>query len=419
MNRLLYSLVLTLLLPLILLYLLWRSRKTPEYRQRWGERLGLTLPDVTDAIVVHCASMGETLAAVPLIKALKTRYPDKPILVTSFTPSGSEQVRQRFGDEVSHCYLPLDLPFATARFIKRIKPALVVLMETELWPNLVNQCHKRQVPVMLSNARMSERSARGYARFRRLTRPMLAQLDAVAAQSADDGARLVTLGLDPAKLTICGSLKFDLDLSHAQLGDLKNAREAGFGSRKIWCAGSTHPGEFEQALSAHRALLRFHPDLLLLLVPRHPEQFDHAEALAREAGFSTARRSAGDAVDEAVQVIIGDTMGELLTLYGLADAAFVGGSLIDRGGHNPLEPAALAKPVLMGPHFFNFQEIGQALLQSGGMALVNNADELADQLEHLLSLRNQAEQMGHQGQRVVDTNRGATERQLALASSLL
>ncbi|MBW3166072.1 lipid IV(A) 3-deoxy-D-manno-octulosonic acid transferase [Ferrimonas balearica] len=419
MNRLFYSLVLTLLLPVVLAYLLWRSRKAPAYRQRWGERLGLTLPKVNDAIVVHCASMGETLAAVPLIEALRARYPDKPVLVTSFTPSGSEQVKQRFGDSVAHAYLPLDLPFITRRFIRRVRPAMVVLMETELWPNLIHQCHRQRVPVMLSNARMSERSARGYARFPRLTRPMLGELDAVAAQSAEDGARLVTLGLDPAKLTICGSLKFDLDLSRANLADLRQAREQGFGQRKIWCAGSTHPGEFEQALSAHRALLRLHPDLLLLLVPRHPEQFDHAEVLAQQAGFVTARRSGGDSVDESVQVVIGDTMGELLTLYGLADAAFVGGSLIERGGHNPLEPAALGKPVLMGPHFFNFQEIGQALLQAGGMTLVNNADELADQLEHLLSLRKQAEQMGHQGQRVVDTNRGATERQLALASSLL
>ncbi|MBY5923354.1 lipid IV(A) 3-deoxy-D-manno-octulosonic acid transferase [Ferrimonas balearica] len=419
MNRLLYSLLLTLLLPAILIYLLWRSRKNPEYRHRWSERFGLTLPQINDAIVVHCASMGETLAAVPLIEALMARYPGKPILVTSFTPSGSEQVRQRFGDRVAHCYLPLDLPFVVARFVKRLRPSLVVLMETELWPNLIHQCHKRQVPVMLSNARMSERSARGYARFRRLTRPMLAELDAVAAQNAEDGARLVTLGLDPAKLTLCGSLKFDLDLSRANLGDLQQARETGFGDRKIWCAGSTHPGEFEQALAAHRALLRLHPDLLMLLVPRHPEQFEHAETLAKEAGFETVRRSAGGNVAQAVQVVIGDTMGELLTLYGLADAAFVGGSLIERGGHNPLEPAALAKPVLMGPHFFNFQEIGQTLLQAGGMALVNNADELADQLEHLLSLRKQAEQMGHQGQRVVDTNRGATERQLALASTLL
>ncbi|MBY5994073.1 lipid IV(A) 3-deoxy-D-manno-octulosonic acid transferase [Ferrimonas balearica] len=419
MNRLLYSLLLVVLLPVVLLYLLWRSRKTPEYRQRLGERLGWSRPPVEGAILVHCASMGETLAAVPLIRALQSRYPDTPVLVTSFTPSGSEQVRKSFGDSVHHGYLPLDLSGVMRRYLKRLKPQMVVLMETELWPNLIHHCHTQKVPVMLANARMSERSARGYGRFPRLTRPMLGKLDAVAAQSGDDGNRLVQLGLDPARLTICGSLKFDLPIDPRRLKDLSQARHQWLGDRIAWCAGSTHPGEFEQALSAHHRLLNLHPDLLLVLVPRHPEQFDSAHRLSEAAGFVTARRSEGGVLPERVQVVIGDTMGELLSLYGMTDAAFVGGSLIERGGHNPLEPAALAKPVLMGPHFFNFQEISRTLLQAGGMVLVHDTDELAEQLEHLLSLRNQAEQMGHQGQRVVDTNRGATDRQLALAASLL
>ncbi|GAA4894559.1 lipid IV(A) 3-deoxy-D-manno-octulosonic acid transferase [Ferrimonas pelagia] len=417
MNRFIYSLLVTLLLPVILLYLLWRSRKDPAYRQRLGERLGRHFPAQQGGIVIHCASMGETLAALPLIRALQARFPHQSITVTSTTPSGSAQVKQHLGDSVQHCYLPLDLPVICQRFVKALRPQLVILVETELWPNLIHACHQNETPVMLTNARLSSRSAQGYARFPKLIQPMLTQLSAVAMQNEVDGERLVSLGLDPAKLTVCGSLKFDVDL--AQTSDIASQRRQWLGERAVWCAGSTHPGEFEQALAAHRQLQQMHPDLLLLLVPRHPEQFEAAIQLSKQAGFQTARRSQSDTVGDEIQVLIGDTMGELMALYGMSDACFVGGSLIERGGHNPLEPAALAKPVLMGPHHFNFAEIGAALVQAGGMSVVSNSDDLAEQLEHLLSLRSQAQAMGKKGQRVVEINRGATQRQLTVAEALL
>ncbi len=419
MNRFVYSLLLTLLLPLVLLYLLWRSRKEPGYRRRLGERLGVTRPAQGGGILVHCASVGETLAALPLIRALQARYPDKRLTVTSTTPTGSAQVRQQLGDRVQHCYLPLDLPGPCRRFLRALQPELVILLETELWPNLIHTAKRQGIPVMLANARLSARSARGYQRWPRLVGPMLAQLDAVAMQNEVDAERLVALGLDPAKLTVCGSLKFDLQIAADAEQRLAEQRRETLGERSVWCAGSTHPGEFEQALDAHRQLLTTHPDLLLILVPRHPEQFDTAFTLSQQAGLRVVRRSQGTPVGDEVQVLIGDTMGELLTLYGFSDACLVGGSLIPRGGHNPLEPAALGKPVLMGKHYFNFAEIGDSLKQAGALTVVNDGDELAQQLEQLLSLRSQARARGKQGQRVVEINRGATQRQLALAAQLL
>ncbi|SHI21070.1 lipid IV(A) 3-deoxy-D-manno-octulosonic acid transferase [Ferrimonas marina] len=418
MNRYLYTLLVTLLLPLFLLYLLWRSRKEPAYRQRWGERLAWTKPQRSGGILVHCASMGETLAALPLIRALQQRYPDRLITVTTTTPSGSEQVRQHLGDSVQHCYLPLDLSGFSRRFLKALNPELVILMETELWPNLVHHAQRQGVKLMLANARMSARSARGYLRFPGLVKPLLNGLDAVAMQNEVDGERMMMLGLEPAKITVCGSLKFDIAVSAEAMGETERQRRELLGERSVWCAGSTHPGEFEVMLAAHRRLLALHPDLLLLLVPRHPQQFEAAFALSRAAGFVTARRSEG-ALSEGTQVVIGDTMGELIQLYGMADVAFVGGSLIPRGGHNPLEPAALAKPILMGPHDFNFAEIGETLVRAGALKRVANEEELAAQVEHLLSLPSQAKATGKLGQRVVEINRGSTQRQCHLAEQLL
>ncbi|GAA5192848.1 lipid IV(A) 3-deoxy-D-manno-octulosonic acid transferase [Ferrimonas gelatinilytica] len=419
MNRFVYSLLLTLLLPLVLLYLLWRSRKEPGYRQRLTERFGLTRPARSGGILVHCASVGETLAAMPLIRALQARYPQKTLTVTSTTPTGSAQVRKQLGDSVQHCYLPLDLPGPCKRFLRALQPELVILVETELWPNLIHVSKRQGSKVMVTNARLSARSAEGYQRWPRLVRPMLSELDAVAMQNEIDAERMVSLGLDPAKLRVCGSLKFDLQIPADAEQQLAAQRHDYLGERSVWCAGSTHPGEFEQALDAHRQLLTTHPDLLLILVPRHPEQFDHAFELSQQAGFKVVRRSDQGQVDQSVQVLIGDTMGELLTLYGFSDACLVGGSLIPRGGHNPLEPAALSKPVIMGTHYFNFAEIGDSLRQADAMLVVNNGDELAQQLEQLLSLRSEARAMGKRGLRVVEINRGATQRQQAVAEQLL
>ncbi|TKB47596.1 3-deoxy-D-manno-octulosonic acid transferase [Ferrimonas sediminicola] len=411
MNRLLYSLLLILLLPLLLAYLGWRALRSPDYRGRLGERFALTLPRTRAPLIIHCASMGETLAALGLIRTLKRQRPDMPILVTTTTPTGSAQVRQHLGDLVDHCYLPLDLGPVVARFLGRLTPIGLVLMETELWPNLVHHCHKRQIPVVLANARLSERSARGYGRFPALVGPMLGQLTAIAAQNSNDGARLVTLGAAPAGMTDCGSLKFDIAVDDAEREHASAQRLQLMGERPCWLAASTHPGEFELALAAHKTLLEHFPDLLLMLVPRHPEQFDRAAELTRTAGLTLARRSAGGPLSPQTQVLIGDTMGELKTLCGMSDIALVGGSLIERGGHNPLEPAAFGKPVLMGPHYFNFKEIGDQLKQEGVMLVVEDEHSLVQALDQLLGDDSGRQRIGQAALQFMARNRGATERQ--------
>ncbi|WP_028116442.1 lipid IV(A) 3-deoxy-D-manno-octulosonic acid transferase [Ferrimonas senticii] len=419
MNRISYSALLLLLTPLLLVYLGFRALKSADYRGRIGERFGLGLPKIQRPIVVHCASMGETLAALPLIRALQQRYPQLPVLVTTTTPTGSAQVKQQLGDSVYHCYLPIDLSGVMRRFLQRLQPSAVILMETELWPNLVHHCYRQQIPVILANARLSQRSAKGYARVGGLVTPMLKQLSAVAVQHNQDGARFVSLGLPAGKLTECGSLKFDLKLSDH---DRQQAREFAFtlwGERPVWVAGSVHPGEFAALFSAHQQLLKQQADALLVLVPRHPEQFEAAFAAACDHGFDCQRRSSGAAVDGQTQVLIGDTMGELKRLFGGATLAYVGGSLIERGGHNPLEPAAFGKPVLMGPHYFNFQQIGDALKAQQVLEVIHSNDELAQALQQLLFEPKRRQQIADAALEFVGNNQGATERQLAVIAASL
>ncbi|WP_298440704.1 lipid IV(A) 3-deoxy-D-manno-octulosonic acid transferase [uncultured Ferrimonas sp.] len=419
MNRFSYSLLLLLLTPAVMLYLGYRAIKSSAYRGRLGERLGMGLPQLSAPIVVHCASMGETLAALPLIRALQRRYPTTPLLVTTTTPTGSQQVKQQLGDSVHHCYLPLDLNGVMRRFVAHLNPKAVVLLETELWPNLVHHCHQQQVPVIVANARLSARSAKGYARFARVITPMLQQLNAVAVQHSADGERLMHLGVPAKALTECGSLKFDIQIGASERQQAQQFGGQLWGQRPSWIAASTHPGEFEQAIAAHQQLLASYPELLLLLVPRHPEQFEQAKQLAQQAGLTVQQRSSGDRVKPSTQVLIGDTMGEMKTLYGATDIAFVGGSLIQRGGHNPLEPAAFGKPVLMGPHYFNFQPIGDALKQKSALIEVNDQHALARQLQRLLDNRQRRDAIGSAALAFVEHNSGATERQLNVISAAI
>ncbi|WP_028112627.1 lipid IV(A) 3-deoxy-D-manno-octulosonic acid transferase [Ferrimonas kyonanensis] len=412
MNRISYSLLLILATPLALLYFGWRALKSPDYRGRLGERFALGLPRVSGPLMIHCASMGETLAALPLIRKLQQQYPTTLLLVTTTTPTGSQQVKKHLGDSVFHCYLPMDHSLIMRRFLNKLKPKAIILMETELWPNLIHHSFCRHTPVILANARLSERSARGYGRFPKLVGPMLNRLTAVAAQNSNDGARLVKLGVSAARLIDCGSLKFDIPIDKPARQQAAELGQTLFGARPRWIAASTHPGEFEQVVASHQQLLRTHPELLLVLVPRHPEQFDHAADLCQQAGLTLQRRSQTTEVAADTQVLVGDTMGELMGLYGGCDIALVGGSLIERGGHNPLEPAAFGKPVLMGPHYFNFQEIGDQLQQHGALLTVANQGQLTETLRSLLNDRRQRQSMGEAALLFVSQNRGATERQL-------
>ncbi|MDH1264172.1 lipid IV(A) 3-deoxy-D-manno-octulosonic acid transferase [Pseudomonas sp. GD03944] len=419
MNRALYSLLFHLGLPIVAGRLAWRAWRAPAYAQRIGERFALGLPPLKPGgIWLHAVSVGESIAAAPLVKALLARYPELPITITCMTPTGSERIQAMFGapeyaDRVQHCYLPYDLPWAAARFLDRARPRLAVIMETELWPNHIHQCARRGIPVALANARLSARSARGYARFARLTAPMLAELDLIAVQTATEAERFRGLGARSECVEVTGSIKFDLTIdAELPLRAAALREQWGASGRRVWIAASTHAGEDEIILAAHRELLAREPDALLILVPRHPERFNGVFELCQRQGFATRRRSTGEAVQAGDQVLLGDTMGELLFLYALADTAFVGGSLVPNGGHNLLEPAALGKPVLSGPHLFNFQEIAAQLREAGALVEVDDAQALAAQIAALWAAPEQSARMRDTGLAVIQANQGALNRLL-------
>jgi 3-deoxy-D-manno-octulosonic-acid transferase len=415
MNRTLYTLLFHLGLPLVAFRLWLRSRKAPAYAQRIGERFALGLPALKPGgIWVHAVSVGESIAAAPMIRELLSTYPQLPITVTCMTPTGSERIKAMFADEprIQHCYLPYDLPWAAGRFLDRAQPRLAIIMETELWPNHIHQCAKRAIPVALANARLSERSARGYARFAKLTRPMLAEMSLIAVQTEAEAERFRQLGARPECVQVTGSIKFDLNIDRQLLDRAAGLREQWQATqRPVWIAASTHEGEDEIVLAAHRQLLAVHSDALLILVPRHPERFNRVFELCQ--GFSTVRRSTGAVVSAEHSVLLGDTMGELLFLYALADSAFVGGSLVPTGGHNLLEPAALSKPVISGPHLFNFLEIAAMLREAGALEEIDDATGLALAVQRLIELPQDAQRMGAAGLAVMKANQGALQRLLA------
>ena len=416
MNRTLYTALFYLGLPLVAIRLWLRSRKAPAYAKRIGERFSLGLPSMQPGgIWVHAVSVGESIAAAPMIRALLARYPQLPITVTCMTPTGSERIHALFANEprIQHCYLPYDLPCAAARFLDRVQPKLAVIMETELWPNHIDQCARRGIPVALANARLSERSAKGYGRFARLTAPMLAQMSLFAVQTEAEAQRFLRLGARPETVQVTGSIKFDLSIDPQLLQRATELRQQWQAmERPVWIAASTHEGEDAVVLDAHRQLLGNYPNALLILVLRHPERFDSVHELCRQQGFATVRRSAAEPVLATTSVLLGDTMGELLFLYALADSAFVGGSLVPNGGHNLLEPAALAKPVISGPHLFNFLEIAAMLREAGALQEVDDAEGLAVAVQRLFELPQDARKMADAGLKVLKANQGALQRLL-------
>ncbi len=414
--RYLYTLLLYLLLPLVLLRLWWRGRRAPAYRRRWRERFGFMprLP-VNPVVWVHAVSVGETVAAVPLIRWLRAR--GEPVLVTTTTPTGSERVRAVFGEEVFHVYCPYDLPAAVRRFLARTQPKLALIMETELWPNLFHGCARAGVPVVVANARLSQRSAAGYRKVAALTRATLAQVSLIAAQTDDDAERLRALG--GARVEVTGSVKFDISIDAELSAQGQSLRHAWGVARPVWIAASTHAGEDEQVLAAHAELLRVLPHALLVLVPRHPERFDEVAALCGQRSFNVVRRSTGAACETQTQVLVGDTMGELLVFFAAGDAAFVGGSLVPTGGHNVLEPAALGLPVAVGPHTFNFLDITARLIARNGAVRVHDATELAALMQRWLSDATERARVGQAGAALVEQNRGALARLQGLLEAYL
>lgn len=416
--RPIYTGLLYLMLPLALLRLYWRGRRDIGHRQRWRERLGFVPTLSPDGLWVHAVSVGETRAALPLIRALLDRYPNLPLLVTTTTLTGSRQVREALGERVHHVYAPYDLPGAARRFLRRVRPRLAVIMETELWPNLLRQCATTGIPVLLANARLSERSARGYGRIRGLTAAMLRDVTLIAAQADADAARFRALGA--SWVEVAGNLKYDLALPAELPEQGRRLRRDVLGEqRPVWIAASTHAGEDEPILDAFARLRARWPALLLLLVPRHPERFDSVAALCRQRGFSVTRRGGGNACTPDTAVFLGDSMGELLLFYAAADLTFVGGSLVATGGHNVLEPALLGLPVLFGPHMFNFTEAGERLLKAEAAWRVADAGGLAAAVDRLLADPELRQVAGQRGRAVVERHRGALAALLNFVERLL
>jgi 3-deoxy-D-manno-octulosonic-acid transferase len=416
--RYLYTFLLTLAMPFIFMKLLWRSRRLPAYRQRMFERLGFYPVKLDKCLWVHAVSVGEVIAALPLIKSLQASHPDLPMLVTTMTPTGYVRVKAALGDTVQHVYLPYDLPCAVKRFLSSMNPIVCVIIETELWPNMLATCRQHQIPVCLTNARLSEKSAQGYARIALLTREMLRNVTRISACGQADADRFIALGAQPEQLTVTGNLKFDLVLPDGLLAKAKALRESLGNERFIWIAASTHEGEEEIILNAHRKLLAINPQALLILVPRHPDRFNLiAEMTAKQ--FTAQRRSLGEAINADTTVYIGDTMGEMLLMYAVSDVAFVAGSLIPRGGHNILEPAVLAKPILTGVHVFNFGEICQMFMQSEAMLQVTDGGDLAAQIIHLQQHPELCQSYGQRALAVMDANRGALAKQIQIIEKVI
>jgi len=420
--RFVYSALLYLLVPFVLVRLLLRAARNRGYLERWNERFGFGEPIDGECVIwVHAVSVGETRVAAPLVKALMERYARCRILVTTMTPTGTEQVRQLFGDSVSHCFVPYDLPDAVRRFLDRSHPRLGIVMETEYWPNLFHGCAERGIPLLIANVRMSERSARAYQRFSRLTHVTLDQVTLFGVQSETDLRRMQRIGARPAALRVTGNMKFEVRFP-ASLREAAEALRRDWGAqRPVWIAASTHEGEDQFVLEAFHSLRQDVPDLLLVLVPRHPERFSSAAQMARRGGFRVALRSETVDVElgEETDVYIGDSMGELLLLYGASDVAFIGGSLVPRGGHNMLEACAQGVPVVFGPHTFNFEEIAALTLERRAGFCVRSVNELEQSLRRLLTDPNLRFEMGEAGQRMVEENRGALDRTLALVEEVL
>jgi len=412
--RFVYSAILYLLTPFFLLHLLRRARKASAYRQRWGERFALYRGATPTDIWIHAVSVGEAEAAFPLVRALKAHHPGKSVLVTTTTPTGSARVRAALGDSVRHVYLPYDLPGAVCRFLRRFRPRLGIVMETEIWPNLYAQCRRSSIPLFLVNARLSKKSARRYRRLSSLVRATLTDLSCIAAQTPLDADRFIALGALPDTVVVTGNIKFDQPVPDGLKEEAAAIRRSIFLQRSVWIGASTHEGEDEQLLDVYAELKRRIPALLLVLVPRHPERFDPVATLCRDRGLSVVLRSEKRACDDSTDLFLVNTMGELKLFYGAADAAFVGGSLVPTGGHNVLEPAGLGIPVLFGPHMFNFDAIARNLVEAAAAVQVADKTSLAAELLDILQNEMRRRRMGESGRSFVAENRGALDKTMGL-----
>ena len=421
--RRVYTLLIALAVPLACLAVLWQGLRDRRYWRGWSERFGggPALPGQVRGVWVHAVSVGEVQAATSLVAALRQERPAMPVALTSATPAGRERAQQACGADVDARYGPYDLPWCVRGTLARVRPALLVIMETELWPNLLNTCAQRGVPVLIASASLSARSARRWRWFTALLQPALRSQVIVAAQTADDARRFESLGVAAARVLVCGNLKFDRGVSDAVLVRGRALRVRYAGTRALWVAGSTHAGEEQAALRAHVALQRQlrarNGDAVLVLAPRHQRRFQEVAELLDGQGLRWLRHSTGDTRE--VDVVLLDTIGELEQFYAAADAAFVGGSLVPVGGHNLLEPAALGVATLTGPHQHGAPDVARLLQAAGGLLMVRDASELAVALSGLFDDGAARARLAAAGKAVVEANRGALSRVLALVSAQL
>jgi len=406
-----YSIALWLLLPYIFFHLLWRARKQPEYLRHVGERFGFySTSGYRHVIWLHAVSLGETRATQNLVGRLRAAYPDHQILITHSTPTGRAASIQLYGDGVMRVYLPYDYPFAVKRFLKHFQPQLGILMETEIWINLIHTCHKFRIPLLLLNGRLSERSFRRYSRFGSLASIALAELSGVSAQTAEDAVRFTRLGA--RDVSVMGNLKFDIEPPGAMVDLGKRLRHQFGDARPILLAASTRDGEEDLLLETLQHISI--PDLLMIIVPRHPQRFAVVANLLGQRGIPFQRRSENRAVPNEIKIVLGDSMGEMFAYYASADLAFIGGSLLPYGGQNLIEACAVGTPVLVGPHMYNFAQATRLGILAGAAIEISDTKELADEVQRLFQDENKMRAMRMQCIEFVSANRGATEKSLQL-----
>ncbi|AKO46086.1 lipid IV(A) 3-deoxy-D-manno-octulosonic acid transferase [[Haemophilus] ducreyi] len=424
MLRIIYTLLNYLSQPVLLLMMWQKTARHTKQTSRLWERYGiyrqLTAPR-PQGIVIHAASVGEVIAATPLINAIQTLYPTLPITVTTFTQTASERVQAIFANTVSHIYLPFDLPFAVNRFIKFTQPRLFIVIETELWPNLITQAYRQQIPFIIANGRLSARSLKHYQWFKPALQKILNQISMIIAQDQISAERYAQLGFNLQQLTTAGNLKFDLEISEQLRQTIQKTKQTlTLANRPVWIAGSTHEGEDEIILATHQQLLTEWPDLLLILAPRHPNRFKNVENLLIKSELCYVKRSQQCPLTDHTQVLLADTLGEMMILYGLANIAFVGGSLIKHGGHNPLEPIAFGLPIISGIHTFNFLEIFNKLKAIHGVIEVtNDPTDLAQAVNLLLKDPKKYTAIAQSGLSVLKANQGSLQRHLQLLAPYL
>ncbi|MBI4356529.1 MAG: lipid IV(A) 3-deoxy-D-manno-octulosonic acid transferase [Gammaproteobacteria bacterium] len=406
-----YTLLVYSLLPFVFLRLLWKSVALPAYRKRLLERLGFSsrVPFLLKSIWVHAVSLGEVNAAAPLVRELQRQFPSHPILMTTTTPTGSLRVRDLFGKTVYHSYFPYDAPFFLRRFFRKVNPDRIIILETELWPNMICLAQQRHIPLFIVNARLAEQSFSRYYALRYFFKPILKNVTHIMARHKQDAEKFLKLGVLSQHISVVGNLKFDCFLP-GSIGEQAKALKGRFAERPILMAASTHEGEEEKLLEAFSRIRFVLPNLLALLAPRNPERFLAVEKLCQQHHFSVEKWSHAPHVSESTSILLVDTIGDLLLLYGISDIAFVGGSLVPKGGHNILEPALWKRPILIGPHTHHFKEIVERFDAENALHVVHTADELANTVIHLMQHPNERAELGERCFTIIESNRGALQK---------